>query len=164
MTRPPIIRTWSDAIIADRDDLGRFTPGARSSIETEFKPGERRSPRTEIRRGQRHSPATEFKPGQPARNKLPLGTVTVRVEANTGLSRAWVKVAEPNVWRKRAVVVWESLNGSLPRGYVVHHKDRNSLNDDPSNLVALTRKEHTDEHRLELAVALVKSLEARSIR
>lgn len=134
----------------ERRNAGRFAVGSRASRATEFRPGEHRSPRTEFRRGERRGQNTEFKRGILAHNKLPLGSVRVRVEANTGLRRAWVKVAEPNVWRKRAMVAWESVNGPLPRGHVVHHRDRDSLNDEIDNLVALTRAQHVEEHRFEL--------------
>lgn len=136
-----------------RADGGRFARGVRSSPETMFKPGERRSPRTEFKPGEHRSRASEFTPGQAAHNHLPVGSETVRVEWYTGKRRAWVKVAEPNRWRKRAIVVWESTNGPLPRGMVVHHIDRDALNDDPANLVALTRAEHVEEHRAELESA-----------
>jgi len=121
-------------------DSGRFVPGINYSETTQFKPG---------------NPlgiATRFKAGQAARNKLPIGSVTIR--DRKGVQRAFVKIAEPNVWRKRATVVWEAVNGKrLPRGYVVHHKDRNALNDDSSNLVALTRSQHIAEHRSEFSEA-----------
>ena len=116
---------------------GRFVRGHVYSRETQFKVGVR------------VSAATEFKKGQPAHNKLPVGSVTERRDPH-GNYRAWVKVGEPNKWRPRAVVVWESHNGPLPRGRVVHHKDRNSLNDAPWNLAALTRKEHAAAHRDDL--------------
>lgn len=138
--------------LAERD-RGRFVPGEHYSAETEIRRGERRSPATEFRPGERRSAATEFAPGQVAHNKLPVGTVRVRRETHTGLLRAWVKTAEPNVWRKRATIVWETLHGPLPAGHVVHHRDRNSLNDEPDNLVALTRREHADEHRDEMDAA-----------
>lgn len=64
-----------------------------------------------------------------------------------------MKVAEPNKWKKRAIAVLESANGPLPRGMVVHHIDRDALNDAPSNLVALTRSQHVEEHRAELEAA-----------
>lgn len=97
--------------------------------------------------------ATEFAPGQAAHNHLPVGSVRVRRETHTGLDRAWVKTAEPNVWRKRAVLAWEAEHGPVARGLVIHHRDRDSLNDAPANLQALTRKEHADEHRGELEAA-----------
>jgi hypothetical protein len=138
---------------ATRGGDGRFKSGASYSPATQFKRGEHATPATEIKPGQHLSVATEFRPGQDAHNRLPVGAVTVRRETHTGLDRAWVKTAEPNVWRKRAVVVWEAANGPVPRGSVVHHRDRDSLNDAIENLQALTRKEHADEHRGELEAA-----------
>jgi hypothetical protein len=132
-----------------RANSGQFTPGVRSSPRTEFKARQRVSPRTEFKRGEHKSPKTEFVRGQAAHNRLPLGAETIRVDINSQ-RRAWVKVAEPSKWMPRAVVAWESVNGPLPRGLIVHHKDRDSLNDDPSNLVALTRKEHAAAHRDDL--------------
>ena len=132
---------------------GRFIPGASYSPTTQFKRGAHPAPDTEIKAGQHLSVATEFKPGQDAHNRLPVGSVRIRRETHTGLDRAWVKMAEPNVWRKRAVVVWEAVNGPVPRGSVVHHRDRDSLNDAIANLQVLTRKEHADEHRGELEAA-----------
>jgi hypothetical protein len=96
-------------------------------------------------KGKRVAPATEFKTGQRPENWSPVGTV--RHRTYRGVTRAWVKVAEPNRWRQRAVVNWETANGPLPKGRLVHHADRNPLNDDPSNLRALTRAEHLSEHR-----------------
>lgn len=135
------------------ENSGRFRPGERPSPATEIKPGERRSPATEFRAGQRHGAATEFKKGQLAPNKLPIGSETIRTVKRTGKQRAWVKVAEPNVWKKRAIVVWEAHSGPLPKGMLIHHRDGNSINDAPENLVALTRTEHVAEHQLELAEA-----------
>ena len=132
---------------------GRFQPGASYSPATQFKLGEHAAPATEIKAGQRLSPATEFAAGQEAHNRLPVGAVTIRRETHTGLDRAWIKTAEPNVWRKRAVIVWEAAHGPVARGLVIHHHDRNSLNDELGNLRALTRKEHADEHRNELLIA-----------
>jgi hypothetical protein len=133
--------------------LGRFVAGHSYSPQTQFKRGMRVAPATEFKPGEHRSAATEFKPGQDAHNRLPVGSVRVRRETHTGLDRAWVKTAEPNEWRKRAVVVWEAIHGPVPRGSVAHHRDRNSLNDEPANLQAMTRKEHADERRGELIAA-----------
>lgn len=115
-----------------------------------FISGNSYSPSTQFQTGAHVAIATEFKPGQAAHNLLPVGSIRIRRETHTGLDRAWIKTAEPNVWQKRAVIVWVAANGPVARGKVVHHKDRDSLNDAPSNLAALTRKEHADEHRIEL--------------
>lgn len=104
-------------------------------------------------KGLRHSPSTEFKKGRASERKLPVGTVTVRHRKKDKHPRAWVKVAEPSVWRERSKVVWEASNGPVPRGSVVHHKDRNPLSDEISNLQAMTRAEHAREHYEELVEA-----------
>jgi len=132
-------------------------------VEGRFLPGHSYSPATQFRKGVSASPATQFSAGQDAHNHLPVGTVRVRRETHTGLDRAWVKTAEPNVWRKRAVVVWEAAHGPVPRGSVVHHRDRDSLNDDLPNLQAMTRREHADEHRNELLAARAGSAPERQI-
>lgn len=89
------------------------------------------------------SPETEFKKGQEAINKLPLGSVTIRPDKN-GRDRSWVKTGSG--WRPLAQVNYERAFGPIPEGHVVHHKDHNSLNDDPSNLEALTPADHARVH------------------
>lgn len=99
-----------------------------------------------IAKGERRSPATQFGAGHRPSNRLPVGSVTVRRRSRDGDKRAWVKVDEPNVWRPRAIVVWESANGPVPAGHVVHHIDGDPLNDEPTNLTALSRAEHQRVH------------------
>jgi hypothetical protein len=96
------------------------------------------------------SPATEFKPGRESDRKAAIGAVTIRVRKRDKKPRAWVKIAMPNVWRPRAVVVWEKEHGTVPRGSVVHHKDESTLNDSPDNLELQTRAQHIDTHRATL--------------
>lgn len=99
------------------------------------------------------SPHSEFKKGRRGENWMPVGSVTIRTDKH-GNDRAWVKIAEPNKWRERAIVNWELFHGKpLPAGKVVHHKDRDTLNDSASNLQALTRAEHITVHREELLAA-----------
>jgi len=94
------------------------------------------------------SPATEFKPGRKSEAALPLGSVTIRRHKDDG-PRAWVKVAEPDVWRHRAIVVWEQAHGALLEGQIVHHKNRNTLDDALENIEAVDRAGHLAEHRHE---------------
>jgi len=42
---------------------------------------------------------------------------------------------------RRPRKVYENNYGEIPKGYVVYHKDGNSLNDDPKNLEAISRGE-----------------------
>lgn len=71
----------------------------------------------------------------------------------SGVDRAWVKVGEPNEWRVRAHLIWCIANGPLPDGWVVHHRDRNPLNDYIGNLQGMSRSDHIAEHRDELEAA-----------
>jgi hypothetical protein len=97
--------------------------------------------------GRHNAPATEFQPGAVAHNKLPVGSVRIRVRHKRGGDRrAFVKIDEPNVWRERSIVVWESTNGARTQGRVIHHVNENSLDDRPENLVELTRAQHLAVH------------------
>ncbi len=98
-------------------------------------------------KGERRSRSTEFTAGVRPSNKVVVGTVRTRLRR--GEHRAWVKVGEPNRWRPRAIVEWET-GLVLPSDMVVHHRDRDPMNDDPANLVALTRAMHLAEHRHEM--------------
>jgi hypothetical protein len=104
-------------------------------------------------KGIRLSPETEFKKGQISTRRVPVGTVTIRHRKREMHPRAFVKIAEPSVWRERAKVVWEKHYGPIPRGHVIHHIDRNPLNDSIDNLQALTRSEHAREHEIEIRSA-----------
>jgi hypothetical protein len=85
----------------------------------------------------------------------PIGTIRERRDPS-GALRAWVKVAAQH-WRPRAVLIYELHHGPVPPGCVVHHRDRCSLNDDPDNLVALTRADHAAEHAYAPAVVEQRS-------
>ena len=98
------------------------------------------------------SPATEFKPGCQHRHpqqSADIGEVRVRIRKRDGRLRAWIKVANPNVWRLRAIIVWEEHHGPIPKGCVLHHVDRDTMNDSVTNLAVLSRAAHLLEHRPE---------------
>lgn len=42
--------------------------------------------------------------------------------------------------------VWQAFHGPVPKGYCIHHKDHNKLNDRLDNLELMTRSEHTIHH------------------
>ena len=56
----------------------------------------------------------------------------------------------PDGWIEFARVVWELGHGKVPTGLLIHHRDRDTLNDVLSNLEILTRAEHLNEHRSEI--------------
>lgn len=97
-----------------------------------------------------HPNVGSFKQGVTPVNHVEVGTVRVRTrKGRGGVQRAWVKITEPNVWRLRAKVVWEAENGPIPRGTLIHHHNRNALDDRIGNLALVTRAEHLMEHRPE---------------
>lgn len=102
------------------------------------------------KKGLHHSPNTEWKKGQPSDKKLPIGAVTIRKRKREEHARAFIKIADPSVWVPRANWVWEQAFGKIPRGMVIHHRDRNPLNDDLDNLRLLSRAEHAAEHNHEM--------------
>ncbi len=101
------------------------------------------------------SPASEFKKGRVSEKTMPIGSVTFRKDKR-GTVRAWVKIANPKTWELRAVVVWKAKFGNVPKGCVIHHIDRDALNDDINNLSCMTRAAHLDEHRKEHIAAKSK--------
>lgn len=48
--------------------------------------------------------------------------------------------------RRRAVYVWEQINGKLPNGYAIHHINFDKSDDRIGNLQCLLRKEHLFIH------------------
>lgn len=46
--------------------------------------------------------------------------------------------------------IWELFNGTIPKGYDVHHKDHNKDNNEIDNLELLTKREHIEKHKEEL--------------
>jgi len=95
-----------------------------------------------------------FAPGSRPANKSPVGTVRVRTRhSRGGVKRAWVKVAEPNVWELRAWLVWEAERGPIPAGHHIHHTDRDTLNDSIENLECVSASAHAVEHHAETVAA-----------
>ena len=50
-----------------------------------------------------------------------------------------VKVAEPNVWKRKSVAIWEEHYGPVPEGKVIIFLDGNTLNSSIENLYAVSR-------------------------
>ncbi len=111
------------------------------------------------------SPSTEFKTGRESETKQPIGSTRIRTTRRDNKPRAFVKVAQPNIWRLRCHVVWERHFGPIPKGLLLHHLDRDTLNDSITNLVAMSRAIHLMDHRNEFEEkryeGLCRSLSAR---
>lgn len=46
--------------------------------------------------------------------------------------------------------VWEWYNGTIPKGYDIHHKDHNKFNNEIDNLELLSKAEHLKRHSEEI--------------
>lgn len=131
----------------DRDNsylLGnQFAKGAKPNVMA-FKEGD--VPWNKGKKGIHLSPETEFKKGQKSVNLKPVGSITTRIDKNKK-QRKWIKINDPDIWIEYAKFVWIKNNGEIPKGFLIHHIDENSLNDDPGNLALVTRAAHMNLHR-----------------
>jgi hypothetical protein len=79
---------------------------------------------------------TRFKPGNIPANYMPVGTVRVNTDGYVD-----VKIADPNKWKQKHLIIWEKANGPVPKGNVIIFADRNRLNVKLKNLLMISRKE-----------------------
>lgn len=79
---------------------------------------------------------TSFKPGDKVMEKHPCWKGGIQKHRD-GL---WRQIA-PGKRVKNARYVYEQIYGEVPAGHVIYHQDGNKYNDDPSNLIAITRAE-----------------------
>lgn len=79
---------------------------------------------------------TQFKSGNLPHNTLPVGS-----ERLTKDGYIEVKIAMPNVWKGKQIIIWEEHNGPVPDGYVIVFADQNKLNLSIDNLICISRSE-----------------------
>lgn len=79
---------------------------------------------------------TWFKKGHTPKNHREVGSERIGVDGYTE-----IKVAEPNKWRFKHVVVWEENNGKLPKGSCVLFGYGDKSNLDIKNLINITRSQ-----------------------
>lgn len=91
---------------------------------------------------------TEFKKGMKSLRWKPIGTKALRKYGKIN-KRLFIKINEPNIWIDYAKFVWIKNNGNIPKGFVLHHIDKNPLNNNIENLVLLTRSGHSYIHDLQ---------------
>lgn len=79
---------------------------------------------------------TRFKKGNIPHNHRPVGSERTTLEGYIE-----VKVAEPNKWKTKAVVIYEEKYGKIPKGHKVIYLDGNRQNLDVSNLKVISSAE-----------------------
>ena len=77
---------------------------------------------------------TRFKKGQSPINCRPVGSERI---TNDGYIE--IKIAEPNVWKFKHLVVWEKENGPIPKGHALVFADGDKTNISLDNLLLVTR-------------------------
>lgn len=87
-----------------------------------------------------HAPGSEkgwFKKGKTSWNHANVGD-----EAWTTDGYLKVKIAEPNKWRQKHILVWEKHNGPIPEGFMVTFKDQDHANCSIENLALISKSEN----------------------
>lgn len=79
---------------------------------------------------------TSFKKGNVPFNYLPVGSERVN-----GDDYVDIKIADPNIWKGKHILVWEEKHGPVPEGHAIIFGDRNNRNFDLDNLICVSRAE-----------------------
>lgn len=87
-------------------------------------------------KGRHINPQTEFKKGQKAWN----------FEHGTKLKRKFKKWKNKLILKSHYVYCKYNSLDKIPNGYIIHHKDHNSLNDNIDNLILMKDSEHRKLH------------------
>ena len=106
------------------------------SIASRFQKGQ-----TPVNKGKRVSPETYakcqptmFKKGHAPVNHREVGSERINVDGYIE-----IKVAEPNRWRLKHRIIWEQVNGEIPKGYNVQFKNHNPQDCRIENLYLICR-------------------------
>jgi hypothetical protein len=91
---------------------------------------------------------TRFRAGNKPWNYRPVGT-----EQQDIFGYVNVKIADPDKWRYKHILVWEKANGKVPKGHAIIFADGNKSNMKLSNLLMVSRRELAVMNRLGLITA-----------
>ena len=97
---------------------------------------EHKRKRSELLKGRHINPNTEFKKGQEAWN----------FEGKGKLKRKMKKWNGKLILNAHYVFCQYYRLDKIPKGFIIHHKDGNSLNDSIDNLVMMSDKAHKEFH------------------
>ena len=105
-------------------------------------------PHNKGKKGHNSGKETQFKKGRLPHNHRPVGTERFSKEGYVE-----VKVADPSTWKKKHHIVWEKVNGAVPKGHLVIFADGDKYNFDIDNLVLITKKQNAIMNRMKLRTA-----------
>ena len=129
-----------------RDKLGRFTKGTHS--KTEFKKGHKLSKKTK----QKMKGRVPWNKNKGVSISLDIGNNLLNIiQKITGDKRSKGYIDSKGYRRykikgktyKEHRLVWEICYGKIQKGYDVHHKDGNKLNNDINNLEVIKHGRHS---------------------
>ena len=116
---------------------------SRTGVQTRFEKGHRTWNKN--RKGIHLSPRSEFKKGHRPAKYRPIGEIYIIAEKG-GKPYRWIKLSDRGPWHSRRMPyarhVWQQQYGPIPPGFLVIHRDGDTLNDEPENLVLATRAEN----------------------
>lgn len=79
---------------------------------------------------------TQFKKGNKPHNYMPVGS-----ERINGDGYVDIKIADPDEWKGKHILIWEKHNGPVPEGHVIIFGDRDNRNFEIENLICVSRQE-----------------------
>lgn len=79
---------------------------------------------------------TQFKAGHRPYNYMPIGSERVNGEGYID-----IKIADPDKWRGKHIILWEAANGPVPKGHAVLFGDQDRHNFDLDNLILVSKQQ-----------------------
>lgn len=108
--------------------------GLKSGLDCRFKTGQ--IPFNKGKKGLGGWEPTQFIKGNKPHNYVPVGS-----ERINGDGYVDIKIADPNKWKGKHILIWEKHSGPVPKGYAIIFGDRDNRNFDPDNLILVSRKQ-----------------------
>ena len=111
---------------------GRDTRFDKGCVSHRFKKGH--VPVNKGTKGYMKPNKTSFKKGHMPQTYRPVGSE--RIDAD---GYRWVKTQDPKTWRMKHVLLWEQVNGAVPKGHIVIFADGDKSNITLDNLLLVSR-------------------------